>query len=722
MPKSAPAYVPAATASTTSSPTFASSVLPSPATTSLLSSLKTRSQDVRNTATTTSTLQQPPAPPPTPAAPSWDPSTVRALLRQTNLAHLRDAAVVAWLRDACEWVPETIAYPDIRFLVIGVLDTLPWWRYMTTSGGSGRVSRNHSKTFAQLERLCILLIASSPHAVRGVVEVTMKPFTCCPVPARESEGLTPVIPRTVVHSPHCLIAARCSWRGGGDMKPFTCCPVPARESEGLTPVIPVDMVCRVWNCIATSYPHLVPDTLLWQCIEPLMPKRRWPHVAQHKAFLCRVWNCIATSYPHLVPDTLLWQCIEPLMPKRRWPHVAQHKAFLTTLLHLALDATLTPEEDSPFPNLMGGSRGGGGVDSGSDVNNTSVVVGGRRSGSMAIVVAAADEAASSDAVRSAAGSSSLYDSDVTTPSSASTTNIIHPSSPSGSAPSGGAGSRFPSDPALQMHTMATLLDASAPHNNRLMVHRNAIIQLVLRHLLDMEISFTSVGGGGETADLTKGAGGLPWQYKADPLVEAHDIQAYEVLKKCTDSVAKRLAEDLEAQGIAGTCGNASWWREVQSFHVNSILMLDRPVVLHTLAPRLAMLGTGWAGIAHVASRSRSCSWRDSEVAVGAMRRMLKWLAHERHGAAGGSAGAPQSLLETVFAQAEYISNQAGVPLSDLSEEVIQSLRGALRRDASVAEGEEVACAIARGLVLPHLYGTISAIAATTTSSSSGKYA
>lgn len=713
MPKSAPAYVPAA-ASTASSPTVASSVLPSPATTSLLSSLKTRSQDVRNTATTTSTLQQPPAPPPTPAAPSWDPSTVRALLRQTNLAHLRDAAVVAWLRDACEWVPETIAYPDIRFLVIGVLDTLPWWRYMTTSGGSGRVSRNHSKTFAQLERLCILLIASSPHAVRGVVEVTMKPFTCCPVPAR--------------------------------------------ESEGLTPVIPVDMVCRVWNCIATSYPHLV-------------------------------------------PDTLLWQCIEPLMPKRRWPHVAQHKAFLTTLLHLALDATLTPEEDSPFPNLMGGSRGAGGVDSGSDVNNTSVVVGGRRSGSMAIV-AAADEAASSDAVRSAAGSSSLYDSDVTTPSSASTTNIIHPSSPSGSAPSGGAGSRFPSDPALQMHTMATLLDASAPHNNRLMVHRNAIIQLVLRHLLDMEISFTSIGGGGETADSTKGARGLPWQYKADPLVEAHDIQAYDVLKKCTDSVAKRLAEDLEAQGIAGTCGNASWWREVQSFHVNSVLMLDRPVVLHTLAPRLAMLGTGgevadlvhrvvttvlkglvqaWppptappkqsggrnpaaggggargltpmmapqllptdrriAAARHIAPLVLCLTAQgglasptlprgavpalgeiDSEVAVGAMRRMLKWLAHERHGAAGGSAGAPQSLLETVFAQAEYISNQAGVPLSDLSEEVIQSLRGALRRDASVAEGEEVACAIARGLVLPHLYGTISAIAATTTSSSSGKYA
>jgi hypothetical protein len=349
-----------------------------------------------------------------------------------------------------------------------------------------------------------------------------------------------------------------------------------------------------------------------------------------------------------------------------------------------------------------------------------------------------------------------------------------------------------------MHTMATLLDASAPHNNRLMVHRNAIIQLVLRHLLDMEISFTTLRTCGVDDNVGSGSGerrtaGLPWQLKADPQVEAHDLQAYDVLQKCTALVAQRLAEDLEAQGIAGTCGNASWWREVQSFHVNSVLMLDRPVVLHTLAPGLAMLGTGgevadlvhrvvttvlkglvqaWpppaaptkqggggrpqagargllatpmmapqllptdrrvAAARHIAplvlcltaqggagpssptqhrSSALSSGEMDSEVAVGAMRRMLKWLAHERHGAAGGSVGAPQALLETVFAQVEYISNQTGVPLSDLSEEVTRSLRGALRRDASVAEGNEVACAIARGLVLPHLYGTIGAVAAT----------
>lgn len=64
-----------------------------------------------------------------------------------------------------------------------------------------------------------------------------------------------------------------------------------------------------------------------------------------------------------------------------------------------------------------------------------------------------------------------------------------------------------------------------------------------------------------------------------------------ILHDCTTLVYGRLAEDLRRQQVAGSCGNAEWWRELLHFYLTAICRVERPVCLLYLAPSLAVLGS-----------------------------------------------------------------------------------------------------------------------------------
>ncbi|CBZ30067.1 conserved hypothetical protein [Leishmania mexicana MHOM/GT/2001/U1103] len=172
------------------------------------------------------------------------------------------------------------ALSELRLLVLGVLNTMPWWRVVeavagnpaaaqtrgsrTASAGGGdhsgseaggaRVAARHAsgrdRSVAALhvitrwhvrlqiafERVCLVLIDQSQQTVRGVLEVLLKPCQLRP-PVRDG----------------------------------------ARRS------IPSDSFIRVLNAVAAKYsPNYVVE-LLEGCIADFMPRRRWAERRHHVA-------------------------------------------------------------------------------------------------------------------------------------------------------------------------------------------------------------------------------------------------------------------------------------------------------------------------------------------------------------------------------------------------------------------------------------------------------
>lgn len=641
---------------------------------------------------------------------SWDVSCVKAILKQTRLDVLRDAAVYTWLRDACEWLQDVASCPEIRFQVLTVMSTIPWWRYWSSPD---KLSRNHTRTFFYFEKLSLLLLNMSPHMVRGVVDVALKPL------------------HTSLAAVHAID------------------PSTSTSSNG-------SLVLRLpLRCIA------------------------------------RILNHAAVKYPQVVPGVLFRECIEPLMPQRRWPHAEHHLGMVEVLLSLALDASLPPQAGASST-----SRGLQGIDGN---GNDGVVLAKRSSAAHVspLVVDALHDVAterggdSSDATSRTATSTpcSLYDSGAEL--SASSTSAVVPSSRQHRSGSSGV------DDVVQISGLSQLMQQgsttsvsasgisdtlmSSPHNNRLMVHSGALVSLCLKHLLDMELSLTTA--------VTRDSG-----VHGHIIQDALDRDCYKTLVACLNVLQDRLASDMQAQLEAGAIGAVpSWWKEMLNFHVNFILSVSSPLVLHTLAPRLALHGSGveaadlvhrlvttvLKGIApsshanqlsssgnrnvaraqqrvlpmfapqllpteqrvtaakHIAplirrlvapsstSSSAAASVQqapscDVSVATGAIRRMQKWLAAEASSRSGAQS-LTTPLMDVVFAQVVALCKAYDMPLqSDVAEEHSRELVAAVKRTPqhavpqgsdTVGEGDDdnldalVECCIGKGSLVLSLYNS-----------------
>ncbi|CBZ37415.1 hypothetical protein, conserved [Leishmania donovani] len=245
--------------------------------------------------------------------------TLQEVLRRTSLAEMRDREVVECLLGTEQWLRELSrplasagvgisanvgasssslsgfppcvegdalrsayrsALSELRLLVLGVLNTMPWWRVVETVAGnppaaqtrgartasagggghsgseagaarvaarhaSGRdhsvaalhvITRWHVRLQIAFERVCLVLIDQSQQTVRGVLEVLLKPCQLRP-PVRDG----------------------------------------ARRS------IPSDSFIRVLNAVATKYSPIYVVELLEGCIADFMPRRRWAERRHHVA-------------------------------------------------------------------------------------------------------------------------------------------------------------------------------------------------------------------------------------------------------------------------------------------------------------------------------------------------------------------------------------------------------------------------------------------------------
>ncbi|RNF14109.1 uncharacterized protein Tco025E_05943 [Trypanosoma conorhini] len=196
------------------------------------------------------------------------------VLRRTSLAEQKDREIVEWLTDAAEWLQSAEyaklgagSLTELRFLVLGVLHTMPWWRVVEAvdptrvhvasrgaQSASRAITRWHEKIQFAFERVCMLLVEQSPHAVRGVLEVAMKPF---------------------------------------QMRP----PV----ADGARRLIPADSIMRIMNTVATKYPSAVVLEVLEQSMRSLVPKRRWAEERHHKACIALFLHLALEAHVPLFP-------------------------------------------------------------------------------------------------------------------------------------------------------------------------------------------------------------------------------------------------------------------------------------------------------------------------------------------------------------------------------------------------------------------------------------
>ncbi|ORC87208.1 uncharacterized protein TM35_000231790 [Trypanosoma theileri] len=172
------------------------------------------------------------------------------VLRRTSLAEQKDREIVEWLTDAASWLQSADvtlagagAMAELRHHVLAVLHTMPWWRIVeaveTRRGPTATtraVTRWHSRLQLAFERVCVVLLEQSPHAVRGVLGVALRPF-------RQR--------------------------------------LPVRD--GARRLLPGDTVLRVMNTVAARYPAAVVLDALERCLPALVPRRRWAEPRHHTA-------------------------------------------------------------------------------------------------------------------------------------------------------------------------------------------------------------------------------------------------------------------------------------------------------------------------------------------------------------------------------------------------------------------------------------------------------
>ncbi|AAQ15871.1 hypothetical protein, conserved [Trypanosoma brucei brucei TREU927] len=455
------------------------------------------------------------------------------ILRRTSLAEQKDREICEWLDDAYVWVKECIenknfskgALTELRLLVLGVLHTLPWWRVFESRETMGlevysrdgyrhdmrKITRWHDRIKVGFERVCLLLMEQSVQAVRGVLEVAMKPFR--------------------IRSP---------------------------VADGAQRMVPADTIMRLINAVAVNYDGTVVLDVLNTCVRFLVP--RW-----------------------------------------RWGEKRHHTISIALFLHLALEAHIPLA--SPFSggeiSMLGHSANGsarckeesklGGC--GYDTQQTS-----SRDASLCRSDGSSADAGSFASPSACHPQQQRHSTGLKAPFLSSSDADLSDASQS---------MRSGTDDALggsisgRTSGVARLTDTFV-QNNRMLLYRNELIQFVLQWLLDLELSLQAHDDearavAGQHKNPTQGWGADPNGSSTLPSFSQSEIRPSEtvyldILRSCTDLVFHRLAEDLIRQRSVGVCGSADWWRELLTFHLNSVLMVESPRCLIYLAPSLALLG------------------------------------------------------------------------------------------------------------------------------------
>ncbi|CCW63665.1 unnamed protein product [Phytomonas sp. EM1] len=222
---------------------------------------------------------------------------LRDLLCNTSLAELRDREILRWLDDADGWLrsPEFLAgeLTELRLLVLGVLNTMPWWRILesvapsqdqlvyedseeshgfarSTEGATSQKLLFSSSTFEkQSSRVLAPVVASTsasasaPSVISSIIRLHERIQL-----AFEKVCLTLLegSQRTI---PNVLEAI---------LKPFN---VEPSVKDGARRAIPADSIVRVLNQIATKCPTSDVLTLFERCLPTLVPKRRWANGRHH---------------------------------------------------------------------------------------------------------------------------------------------------------------------------------------------------------------------------------------------------------------------------------------------------------------------------------------------------------------------------------------------------------------------------------------------------------
>jgi hypothetical protein len=209
---------------------------------------------------------------PRPVPPPASTQVLMDVLRHTNLAEMKDAAIVDWVGDVDRWLFHDYASSsEMRLLVVGVLCTIPWWRY---TAEKALRSRRVIKLVSNLERVCVALVMHSPLSAERVLEVVLRPFTA-PMLASPLERI--------------LLAS-----SGG-------------VTLSQAPFVPKELASRVLNTIAVRWPEIVSD-LIRRCLDTQYPPRRWPYVAHHLAYV----------------EMLLQLALESHVPNRAAPQRGGH--------------------------------------------------------------------------------------------------------------------------------------------------------------------------------------------------------------------------------------------------------------------------------------------------------------------------------------------------------------------------------------------------------------
>lgn len=527
---------------------------------------------------------------------------------------MRDREIYEWLTDTAEWLRRGNLTADqrqgggghhhhntntasagascaeLRFLILGVLHTMPWWRIvMGTAPGRRRetdslihsrpseevdgrqrrstapqsaaaavraMARWHLPIQIAFEKVCLELIQQSQHTVPAVMEVAMRTF----------------------HLRH-----------------------PVRD--GAVRAIPADSLLRLLNAVATKYSASYVLDLLQQCLSQLIPKRRWPdrrhHVACTAIFLHLSLEAHIPAYSYAFGNEQCLVRAHELMHTLHVSSLAEHKVSggVSELPALQLPAG----NDTPWASSVGmATSGESGTDCASGSAHSQLIAPTRN-----ILAGASDV----DGGLSDLGSR-LSESSLRYPGADGTRSLV--------SDGPGAGTH------------------SSPQNNKLLTYRREIIRFILQRLLEMELMLEPpqlqrcgdpLGSGSEvvSASSPMGCGGVALSLPSSPtpqsaanaatwpqtptfqtdalplfgrgapsssVLSPASLLHLHILNDCTTVVFDRLAEDLRRQQAAGVCGNAEWWRELIAFHLNAILQIENPVCLPHLAPSLAMLGSG----------------------------------------------------------------------------------------------------------------------------------
>eukprot|EP00796_Vickermania_ingenoplastis_P010567 gene10567-7337_t len=265
------------------------------------------------------------------------------VLRQTSLAEMRDEAMVQWLRETGRWFLRDILFryevdtstpsysysleqqdqaytlAQLHFRLLGVLQTMPWWRLVDYSaikderGTPGnesaregpyslwlptacRTEAHHPPHTSSLtacsdkgapmsqarrmaleqwqydvqvafEQLCVVCLSHSIHTLKGVMEVLLKPFVLRS-PARDG------VPRRIPADSIIRVLSQIAKQQQEQQQ---------QSGDGAAGVVPPLFGARVPSAVEGTLTAKVMKDLLEQCVDKWMPRPKWPDIWQHVA-------------------------------------------------------------------------------------------------------------------------------------------------------------------------------------------------------------------------------------------------------------------------------------------------------------------------------------------------------------------------------------------------------------------------------------------------------